>query len=66
MNPRLQTKYLEETRETLKGEFSYTNIHQIPRISKIVLNMGLGAAVQNPKIIEDAQKVMTGSVPVQF
>ena len=59
MTPRLQTKYQEEITGTLRGEFGYSNIHQVPQISKIVLNMGLGAAVQNPKIIEDAQKELT-------
>ena len=59
MTPRLQTKYQEEITGTLRGEFGYSNTHQVPQISKIVLNMGLGAAVQNPKIIEDAQKELT-------
>jgi large subunit ribosomal protein L5 len=59
MTPRLKTKYQEEITGTLRGEFGYSNIHQVPQISKIVLNMGLGEAVQNPKIIEDAQKELT-------
>jgi large subunit ribosomal protein L5 len=59
MTTRLQNKYQEEIREQLKTEFGYTNDHQIPKITKIVLNMGLGEAVQNPKIIEDAQKELT-------
>jgi len=59
MTPRLQKKYQDEIRELLKTEFSYVNDHQIPKISKVVLNMGLGEAVQNPKIIEDAQKELT-------
>jgi large subunit ribosomal protein L5 len=59
MTPRLQTKYQAEIREQLKAEFGYTNIHQIPQITKVVLNIGLGAAVQNPKLIEDAQKELT-------
>ena len=59
MTPRLQSKYQDELRESLKGQFSYTNVHQIPKITKIVLNMGLGEAVQNPKIIEEAQKELT-------
>lgn len=59
MTPRLQSKYQDELRESLKSQFSYTNVHQIPKITKIVLNMGLGEAVQNPKIIEEAQKELT-------
>ena len=59
MSPRLQTKYNEEISTALKGEFSYKNVHQIPKITKVVLNMGLGAAVQNPKIIEAAQKELS-------
>lgn len=59
MTTRLQKKYQDEIREQLKTEFSYANDHQIPKITKVVLNMGLGEAVQNPKIIEDAQKELT-------
>lgn len=59
MTPRLKTRYEEQVSVALREEFNYTNVHQIPRITKVVLNMGLGAAVQNPKIIEDAQKELT-------
>ena len=52
---RLHTKYRETVAPQLREEFSYANPHQIPRITKVVLNMGLGEAVQNPKIIESAQ-----------
>ena len=55
MTPRLLTKYQTEVVDQLNAEFQYKNIHQIPQLSKIVLNMGLGAAVQNAKIIEDAR-----------
>jgi large subunit ribosomal protein L5 len=44
---------------SLKEEFGYTNIMQVPKIKKIVLNMGLGEAVQNPKIIEGAVEELT-------
>ena len=50
MTPRLKKKYNEEITGTLKTEFGYTNDHQIPKITKVVLNMGLGEATQNPKI----------------
>ena len=59
MTPRLKKKYNEEITGTLKSEFGYTNDHQIPKITKVVLNMGLGEATQNPKIIEDAQNELT-------
>ena len=59
MTPRLLTKYQTEVVDQLKSEFEYKNVHQIPQVKKIVLNMGLGAAVQNAKIIEDAQEELT-------
>ena len=59
MTPRLQTKYAEEVLGTLKDEFSYGNVHQIPRLVKIVANMGLGEAVQNSKIIDVARKELS-------
>lgn len=59
MTPRLKKKYNEEITGTLKTEFGYTNDHQIPKITKVVLNMGLREATQNPKIIEDAQNELT-------
>ena len=57
--PRLKAKYEAEIRGALKEEFSYGNLHQIPTITKVVLNMGLGEAVGNPRIIESAQAEMT-------
>ena len=59
MTPRLQQKYRDEIVDSLKEEFKYDNFYQIPKVEKVVLNMGLGAAVQNPKIIEVAQKELT-------
>jgi len=50
----LKDMYLNECVPALKEEFGYTNAMQIPQIKKIVLNMGLGEAVQNPKIVEGA------------
>ncbi len=57
--PRLQKKYETEIVSSLTKEFKYKNKMEVPRISKIVLNMGLGEAVQNPKILESAQKELT-------
>jgi len=51
--------YQSECRAQLQKEFGYTNPMEIPRIEKIILNMGLGEAVQNPKIVEKAAKELT-------
>ena len=53
---RLATYYQREVSGALMKEFAYRNVMQVPRISKVVLNMGLGAAVQNPKLIEQAEQ----------
>ncbi len=59
MTPRLQTMYAENVQSTLKEQFAYENVHQIPRLVKIVANMGLGEAVQNSKIIDVARKELS-------
>ena len=51
--------YESECKPQLQEKFGYTNKFQIPRIEKIVLNMGLGEAVQNPKIVEKAADELT-------
>jgi large subunit ribosomal protein L5 len=51
--------YSEKVAPALKDKFEYSNPHQIPKIVKIVANMGLGEAVQNPKIIDIAQKELS-------
>lgn len=51
---RLKNKYLGEVVPELKAEFGYTNALQIPRMEKVVVNMGLGEAVQNVKVIDRA------------
>lgn len=55
----LRDFYYNECVPALKEEFGYKNAMQIPKIEKIVLNMGLGEAVQNPKIIEGAVEELT-------
>ncbi len=50
----LQTQYQEQIAPKLKENFKYTNVHQIPKIDKVVLNMGLGEAIQNIKILDSA------------
>ena len=51
--------YESECKPQLEKEFGYTNNMEIPRLEKIVLNMGLGEAVQNPKIVEKAANELT-------
>ena len=59
MSARMLEKYRTEVVAALQEEFKYGNPHQLPRIVKIVANMGLGEAVQNPKIIDAAQKELS-------
>ena len=65
--PRLRAKYGAEIVPALMKRFGYSNKMQVPRLSKIVLNMGLGEAVANPKLIEAAVEELTalaGQKPV--
>jgi len=55
----LKEFYEKECIPMLVKEFGYKNMMQVPRIEKIVLNMGLGEAVQNPKIVESAATELT-------
>jgi len=55
----LKESYFNDCVPKLKDEFGYTNIMQVPKLEKIVLNMGLGEAVQNPKIVEGAAQELT-------
>lgn len=56
MLPRLKEKYIREIIPNMMREFSYKNIMQVPRLEKIVLNVGLGEAVQNIKLLDAVQK----------
>ncbi len=56
MVPRLKEKYIREVVPALMREFGYRNIMEVPRIEKVVLNMGLGEAVQEPKVIDRAME----------
>lgn len=55
----LQEYYQKECVPQLMKEFGYTNLMQVPKLEKIVLNMGLGEAVQNPKIVDSASNELT-------
>lgn len=64
---RLKDKYRSEVIEALMKEFSYTNRLQVPSLEKVVINMGLGEAVQNAKVIDAAVEDLTqiaGQKPV--
>ena len=60
MGSKLQERYQAEIVPALQKEFGYKNVMQVPRLEKVIINMGLGEAVQNPKIIEGAiQEIST-------
>jgi large subunit ribosomal protein L5 len=64
---RLKQKYIEEIRPTLAERFRYRNIYQVPRIEKVVINMGVGQGKDNPKILDAAVSDLaqiTGQRPV--
>jgi large subunit ribosomal protein L5 len=67
VEPRLREKYKKEVVPGLMKQFGYKNTMQVPRLSRIVVNMGLGDAVANPKIIDAAVielATITGQKPV--
>jgi large subunit ribosomal protein L5 len=67
MVPRMLQRYQDEVVPKLSKEFGYSNKHQVPKVSKIVVNIGLGAATQNPKLMEKATEelaAITGQKPL--
>jgi large subunit ribosomal protein L5 len=65
---RLKERYEQEVAEALKNSFALSNEMQIPRIEKVVVNIGLGEALDNPKALEAAVgdlTTITGQKPVQ-
>jgi large subunit ribosomal protein L5 len=65
--PRLQDHYKAEVVPKLKTKFGYRNVMQVPRLSKVIVNMGLGDAIENIKVIDSAAEeigVITGQRPV--
>ncbi len=56
MTPRLKEKYKNDVVPAMMKEFSYKNIMQAPKVQKVVLNVGLGEAIQNIKLLDAAQK----------
>ena len=64
---RLKDKYLNEVVPGLQEKFNYKNVMAIPKLDKIVVNIGLGEAVQNPKALDAAVSdltLITGQKPV--
>jgi large subunit ribosomal protein L5 len=64
--PRLKLRYREEIQGKLKDQFSYENVMQIPGLTKIVVNMGVGDAARDSKLIEGAIRdlaTITGQKP---
>ena len=59
MTPRLKEKYKNEVAPALQKEFSYANVMQVPHIEKISLNVALGEAVTNVKLLDSVQEEMT-------
>ena len=57
--PRLKTRYREEIKDALNKEFSYDNVMQIPGVVKVVVNMGVGDAARDSKVINGALEDLT-------
>ncbi len=57
--PRLKTKYAESIKSTLIEEFKYENVNQVPRLVKVVVNMGVGDAAKDSKLIDGAVRDLT-------
>ncbi len=57
--PRIKARYTTEVVPKLKEEFGFTSVMQVPRLQKIVINMGVGDAIQNIKILDGAVEELT-------
>ena len=67
MASRLKEKYTSEVAPAMKSEFKYSSVMQIPKIEKIVLNMGVGEVKDNPKALENAMRdmgIICGQKPI--
>jgi len=67
MAARMLDHYRQEVIPKLSKEFGYKNVHQVPKLTKIVVNVGLGEATANPKLLEKAAEEVaqiTGQKPV--
>ena len=57
---RLRERYYDDVVPSLRKEFGYTNVMAVPKIERVVVNMGLGAATQNSKLIDVGSKELAG------
>jgi large subunit ribosomal protein L5 len=67
VRPRLKTRYDDEIRTALMQEFNFSNVMQIPGVVKVVVNMGVGEAARDAKLIEGAVRdlqTITGQKPI--
>jgi large subunit ribosomal protein L5 len=67
MQPRVLERYRKETIQRLSQEFKYQNVQQVPKLQKIIVNMGVGEATQNAKLLERAAEeltAITGQKPI--
>jgi large subunit ribosomal protein L5 len=65
--PRLREKYTTDVRKALIEKFNYANVHQVPRLEKVVINMSVGEAISNSKVLDVATKelqAISGQKPV--
>lgn len=65
--PRLKERYINHVIPIMMQEFGYKNVMQVPRLVKVVVNVGVGEAVQNPKAIDAAMQdlaIITGQKPI--
>jgi large subunit ribosomal protein L5 len=65
--PRLKERYLTEVRDKLKTELGLANIMEVPRLEKVVINMGVGRATQQASLLEGAQRdleLIAGQKPI--
>lgn len=63
----LKEKYINEVKDGLKADFDYKNVHDIPKLVKVVVNMGVGKATENSKLVDAAVltlETITGQKPV--
>ena len=57
--PRLKAKYADEIRNSLKEKFQYKSVMQVPKLQKIVVSQGVGAATADKKLIDNALAELT-------
>jgi large subunit ribosomal protein L5 len=65
--PILQARYKDEVVQALIDEFKYKNVMEVPRVQKVVVNIGLGEANENPKLLDGAVedlRLITGQQPI--